>query len=523
MPRPADPAIDQALQNAAKLTKRGDLDAAKRLYDQILAREPGNKKARKALKALQREGKHPLSVADLERIGKMMEARQFKPALADLRRLCRAHPEQQALHNLRGVALVELREPVAALEAFEQAISLKADFIEAINNLGATLNRLRRFPEAIDCYKRLIERGEADAEVYLNLGLAQRDAGQLDEAQKAFAEALRLNPMTAGAHAGLGRLLNQRGEHESAQNAFNAALRIEPRHRDARLGLAQTLIFLRRFEAAARAYDEVLADHPKDPDALRGAANCMNTLQQKDAARELYRRLLAVEPDNQVARHMLAAYSGQAIKRAHPDYAMSVFESYADTFEEHLTQTLGYSLPMEIPALLESLDGEDAWYPRVVDLGCGTGLVGLQIRSYCDHLSGVDVSPGMLEKAAEKAVYDELIAQDLETMMRSARENFDLIVCADVLLYVGELGALFDSIARRANPGAHMILSTESYEGTGFTLRESGRFAHSQPYVESCAQAAGFALTRRTDIQLRKELGNWIPGDLFVFTRSDAA
>lgn len=522
MARPADPAVNEALQNASRFAKRGEFDAAKRLYNQVLAREPANKKAKKALKSLQQNNKQALSVADLERIGKLMQDKKFKPALIELRRLCKAHPDQPALHNLRGVALSELGDPLVALDAFERAVDLKGDFSEAINNRGATLTRIGRHADAIACYQLLIERDEADAEVYMNLASAHRASSAFDAARNAYAQSLKLNPMQPDAHAGLGRVLNGTGDHTSAQNAFNAALRLDPSHRDALLGLAQTMVFLNRFEAAARSYDSVLEANPKDPDALRGAANCMNTLQQRDQARELYRRLLAVEPDNRVAKHMLAAYSGTNLQRAHPDYAMAVFESYADTFEDHLTQELGYSLPSEIPALLESLDGEDAWYPRVADLGCGTGLVGLQIRSYCEHLMGVDVSPRMLEKAAEKAVYDELIAQDLERALELSSAQFDLIICADVLLYVGELSVLFTSISRHANSGARFMLSTESCDGDSFQLLPSGRFAHSRNYVEQCAGEAGLEKTRHQDIQLRKEVGSWIPGDLFVFTKASS-
>ena len=50
---------------------------------------------------------------------------------------------------------------------------------------------------------------------------------------------------------------------------------------------------------------------------------------------------------------------------------------------------------------------------RLADLGCGSGLVGLALKTPQNQIIGVDVSAQMLAKAAEKNVYDELVKDDL--------------------------------------------------------------------------------------------------------------
>ena len=52
----------------------------------------------------------------------------------------------------------------------------------------------------------------------------------------------------------------------------------------------------------------------------------------------------------------------------------------------------------------------------VVDLGCGTGLMGERLRPHCDCLEGYDISSGMLREARAKDIYDELERADLATL-----------------------------------------------------------------------------------------------------------
>src|SRR5207248_233908 len=75
----------------------------------------------------------------------------------------------------------------------------------------------------------------------------------------------------------------------------------------------------------------------------------------------------------------------------------------------------------------------------VLDLGCGTGLCGALLRRWARTLVGVDLSPGMLEKARERGCYDRLEQGDLVAVMRTMpARSFDLIVATDVLIYIGD-------------------------------------------------------------------------------------
>lgn len=503
---------------AAAHEKAGNLDEAKRLYAQVLNAEPSNKKAKKALKSLTGGSKSALTPADFERVARLVNAGKLDAARADINKLCRLHPDQPALHNLRGVVLSRLEEPEHAVEAYKAALNLEPEFNDALNNLATAFTDLKDFKQALGCYQELVNRGQADAEVYTNLSRALRGAEQLPNALEALRRALKLNPLYTDAFNDMGNLLNDMGKHEEALKSYESALNLEPRHPKAQKNLAASLSAMHRAGAALEIYKEILSRSPDDKQALRGAANTLIALDRSEEAIERLQRLLHLKPDDKTAKHLLAALTGQNVTRGNVDYARAVFENYAANFEKHLTEALEYTLPQTIPPVLEKLDGENAWYGRALDLGCGTGLVGLQIRSYCEHLTGVDVAPAMLKKAAEKAVYDDLKTGDLSATLAELDTGYDLILCADVLLYIGALEEIFSRVVQRSNPGARFVLSTEKLLQGDLKLQPSGRFAHSSEYVQRCATQAGLSLLHQEDIPLRKERGEWLPGELFVFT-----
>lgn len=59
-------------------------------------------------------------------------------------------------------------------------------------------------------------------------------------------------------------------------------------------------------------------------------------------------------------------------------------------------------------------------WARCVDLGCGTGLMGPLLRPHTQQLAGVDLSAGMVQKARERGCYDELAVDELVQFLEGA-------------------------------------------------------------------------------------------------------
>src|SRR6185369_9393049 len=108
--------------------------------------------------------------------------------------------------------------------------------------------------------------------------------------------------------------------------------------------------------------------------------------------------------------HALAANAAIFSPTEVPKDAIThLFDKYADTFDQHLRGALRYTVPeLLAEAIAAARDPDDESLMDVLDLGCGTGLIGPLLRPIAATLAGVDLSPLMIEKARERKCYDLL-------------------------------------------------------------------------------------------------------------------
>jgi len=158
----------------------------------------------------------------------------------------------------------------------------------------------------------------------------------------------------------------------------------------------------------------------------------------------------------------------------------------------------------------------DLHFKNVIDLGCGTGLAGMEFRVIADRLSGIDISPKMIEEAKKKHVYDILLVGDIIEFLNDTAEKYDLFIATDVFIYIGNVKRIFDSVQNRSLRGAYFLFSTESCARNDYVLRQTGRYAHSRTYIQSVAKEHGFVTEMCQSAGIRKERGQWIMGDIFI-------
>ncbi len=173
-------------------------------------------------------------------------------------------------------------------------------------------------------------------------------------------------------------------------------------------------------------------------------------------------------------------------------------------------QVLGYSAHR---ALLDLLPPGQSWR-CALDLGCGTGLCGALLAGRAARLVGVDLSAGMLAKAQRTGVYAQLVQADLVEHLRASVERHDLVLAADVFIYVGALEPVFEQVARVLEAGGLFCFSAEcpGDEARDLELAPSLRYAHSLRYLNGLAQAHGFNVECIDERPIREEQRQPIPG-----------
>lgn len=186
-----------------------------------------------------------------------------------------------------------------------------------------------------------------------------------------------------------------------------------------------------------------------------------------------------------------------------------MFDHYADSFEDSLVGKLGYRLPNFLSqAIRKARPGR---FRLAIDIGCGTGLMGERLRPFVDRLEGYDISAAMLRKAKAKGIYDLLAKVDLQHFCHSG-DGADLVVAADVFIYLGALERIVGAVAGTLAEDGLFAFSLETLAGGDFALRPSRRYAHSEAYARRVLSASGLAVLSLESMVIRHDRRDPVEG-----------
>lgn len=261
----------------------------------------------------------------------------------------------------------------------------------------------------------------------------------------------------------------------------------------------------------------------------RGAGGAPEAETRQAEAIAAFERALAADPaDPQGARVRLAALGvGDPRTAMSPGYLRALFDDYAVRFDRHLTVSLKYRAPALLHDAVRracSLRLRSFRFERALDLGCGTGLAGEVFRPDCGSLAGIDLSPAMIEKARRKRLYDELAVGDLVGWLREQpAASADLVLAADVLVYLADLRPVFAEVARVLAARGLFAFTAQWHAGEGVVLGQDLRYAHGEPYLHDLACAHGLAPVLLERASTREDRGAPVPGWVGVLSWADQA
>ena len=360
-----------------------------------------------------------------------------------------------------------------------------------------------------------MELTEVPSKQQLNKLLEYYQTGQYGDAEKLAAFITQEFPTHQFGWKVLGVVLKQTGRVSESLVANQKSVQLVPQDAEAHNNLGTTLQELARLEEAEASYKQAIALKPDYVEAHYNLGVTLQELGRLDEAEASYRQVIALKPDDAEAKHMLAALSGETTATAPRDFIEGLFDNYAAKFESSLVDNLEYKIPRVIAEMIIK-DNKFDLLGSIMDLGCGTGLFGAEIKQFCEHLEGIDLSEKMLDKAKEKDVYNKLIKQDIVTYLSNESLNFDYFISTDVFIYIGDLYDVFRLIKSRNKTGGKLAFSTEDYDGEGFFLEQSGRYSHSKKYIEGLCEKFGYKLRHFKTQALRKDKNQYISGGLYL-------
>lgn len=476
------------VKQAIRWHQQGDLDQAEHAYQEILQDAPH-----------QFDALHLLGVIARQR-GDLLRAVEL------ISRAIHVDGAQAGAHCNLGVALEDMRQSQAALACFERAIALQPQHALSWNNRGNAMRVLGRFDDALYSYQQAIEHRPAYPEAFFNRGITCQSARRHVSALASFEQAIALRPNYPEAWCAAGASLQNLQRYAEAIAHYDRAIALRPEYPEAICNRGTALQRCDDFSAALMEHERALTLRPQYARAHLCRGNSLRALQRPDEAIAAFRLAARHGADSEHVAYQIAALGeGTAPAVAPPSYVRELFDEYADHFEQHLLQRLEYAVPQTLAAAVRRhVRGSRL---QVLDLGCGTGLCGAQLRDVAHTLTGVDLSPNMLEQARAAGHYDALHCAEGTAWLSTASEVYELIVAADVLVYFGDLAALFGAVRSALRGGGVFGFSVEANEAGDYVLGPSQRYAHSREYLERLAQHQGFDVKEMVRQPLRRDGG----------------
>jgi len=458
-------------------------------------------------------------------------------------------PDDVAVLINKGSSCNDVKNYVLALEVLNKAIKINPDIPQAWSNKGIALNNLNLYQESLNAYNEAIKLAPGYYEAWSNKSAPLNKLKRFDEASEACDEALRLKPDYAEAWSNKGMALHELKRYDEAIAHYDKALTLKPHYAEALTNKGMTLRELKRYDDAIAHFDKALNLKSDYPEAWSNKGVTLHELKRYDEAIVYFDRALNLRPCeasyfyqksftnialNQFAiaiENLEFAIQYNYSPKGHADYVLSalkpenglkpmpkdfvaeLFDIYADSFDKHLMETLKYEAPKNLLELL-NLSIEDKF--DILDIGCGTGIMGKLLKPYSSRIVGVDLSKEMLARAELTGAYDQLMAEDILEFLNKCNDQFDLIVSSDVFIYIGELSNIFMGISRVIKSGGHFCFSVEKNESAPFALSpKTLRYRHSRYYIEQLASMYGFKIENFLERPIRQE--NYVDVDGYCF------
>lgn len=298
----------------------------------------------------------------------------------------------------------------------------------------------------------------------LDKALKYQESGLLTEAKELYKTILKEDTKNFKAFFELANCFNKTKDYKNALFYFKEAIKSDNKSYLAHFNMAKIYDKLSKFEFCIFHLEKAIKILPSFYEALFSMAQCYRKMKDEDKMVEYLNKTLAEQPEHAGANHLLASQNNQTSSEYSSKYAEDLFDRYAGHFEKHLVTSLKYQVPNIIKEKLISLNPSKN--SKVLDLGCGTGLVGKTIVEQFPNLVGVDISSNMVEETRKKEIYSNLFVSDIHEFLLKNQQKFDLVIAADVFIYIGKLQEIFKNLKNSLSDKAYFIFTIELFKGT---------------------------------------------------------
>lgn len=427
-------------------------------------------------------------IDQLKRIELQINSGQLQEAVNLLNTLVRSAPHDPRLFLLGSALAESAGNAEGMLIAAEKAHELAPEWSVATLHLAGIRAGRNQVSDAINLAQRALAQASS-----------QGKAGNIDQLTKAAFVAQRVK------------------QFDKALLWLREAAALAPGDMGLLYKIARTLSASGNDTEAISTYSEILSHVPNNPTLLLDRLEAYLRVDQRSLAILDAATLLTIEPENPVYLFCSALANGESPANLPSELIIRLFNDVPDVFFIDSAASESARLSNDVAKLIHDWSSDRHF--DVLDLGCGTGKLGVALGVIEGVLVGVDLSYNMIKHASHMRVYDKFHNVNLLDALRETPENqFHVIAALDVLTYVGQLDTVISDAYRVLLPGGHFVFTCEiaSDDAVGYYLQSNYRYAHQTSYVRHLLTVAGFDSIQFENRQLFVEGGNPVSGILVI-------
>ncbi len=432
------------------------------------------------------------NAADLDRLRAIetdITAGRLREAAAGLKAVVAAAPADFRVHLTAAMLARAARNLPGEIESLRRASALAPGRPRVQLDFARALSRAGNHAEAVTTANAVVTMAPTNIAALEVAVAVAYSAGELATAQRHLQSALALKPNDASIHRALGKCLDELNLHAEAEPHWRA----------------------------------VLAQVPDDALAWGWLGGCLIELDRKEEARTALQRALELMPDDPNLQFFLALANGETPRTQPREVMRELFDKYAVRFDKELVGGLKYRVPRRVAEIIRSRS--PALDVSILDLGCGTGLLGVYLGRIAGAFVGVDLSGKMIEQATRHDIYTEFRQTDLlDDLRATAAGTYDYVTANDVFIYVGDLSEVIPAAFKVIRQGGALIFSCETAEESesALVMRRSKRYAHTVSSIQTLCRDAGFDSCVIEPVDLRFERKAAIAGFIAIATKKPA-
>jgi len=343
-----------------------------------------------------------------------------------------SEPDRPLLYNKLGDVFYEQQDLARAEVQYRLALARDPGYLDAIMNLGLTLDGLGRYEEAQACYQQLIQVQPGNHLAYFNLGVTLASLGHIADAQTAYLKVLEIKPGFSYAHynlatlfqqqgmwaeaeahylstlsnnsghftacCNLGVLYQQQGQYNQARERFLQALSINPQHVESLHNLGLICLKLNQAELAQTYLQQALNLNPRFAEAMVSLGDACKMQNLLKEAENHYRQAIAMQPD------LPGAYCNLGVVLHESKHYGEAIAVYQQGIANGIHSVLLYNNLGNTFSMINRFSEAEACYAKALQLGDDT-------TETHSNLAGLFAVQGKLEDA-EKS-YRSAVSLDL--------------------------------------------------------------------------------------------------------------